>query len=237
MGSRRFFLSKKKRKKSALGLRILTIEVWLLLVVSIVFLAFAIANHDYFGFSIALVALATTALAYFLRRTFDDLSSMNSIDEAAESRLYDFFTSGYLFLPKRIRAGASENVYLMLFRTQLQSSAVEKDNEGNEDQRLFRVTLDAAGVLTAGDNQRHYSIKSNVLLDYWNCSFPTSGDQVINLRVELVKDKERPRIIEDVFLLEHYVRVTSLLRDSWEPILVLVPAVVTSISIALMMVK
>jgi hypothetical protein len=230
-------LTQKKEKGKRLSARLIrTILLWILIASSVALLAIALVRHDYLALSISFVSFATAAFAYFVLRAANDTTSIDSVDETPDSQLYELFDSGYLFLPKRIRAGVSENLYLLLFLAQPQS-LVRSDSDVNDDRKHFRVTLDAAGVLIAGENPRNYSAKSPSLFDYWNCNFPTNGSQLINLRIDLVKERESKRTVESVFVLEHYVRVTSLLRETWQPVLVLVPALITSISLVLTIFK
>lgn len=231
-------LTPKKKKGESSSARLITmILLWILIALGLALLAIALVRHDYLLLSISFVGLAAAAFSYFISRAVNDTTSIDSVVEAPHSRLYELFESGYLFLPKRIRAGVSENLYLLLFPTQPKSSTTERDGDANDDRKHFRVSLDAAGVLTAGENPRNYSVKSHSLFDYWNCNFPSFGKQLINLKIDLVKESESTRTFESVFVLEHYVRVSSLLRETWEPILVLVPVFITSISIVLMIFK
>jgi hypothetical protein len=222
---------KERRKNNALPVLISKIEVCALAALSVVVLTNAIVTKEYLLFSISFVGLSTTILAYFMLYGINDTHSANSVDEPGDSPLYEFINNGILLLPKKLRVGDSENLYMLFFAGEPQSTFSDIHGNTDGDQRHFRITLEGAGLKIAGKNPRSYSLKSNVLSDYWNCSFPLFGKQLINFRIDLVR--ERDNTVQSVFVLEHYIFVTNLLRETWKPILVIAPAIITSASILL----
>jgi len=222
---------KQKRNTTALPDLISIIMVCMLTGVSVALLALVVIKQDYLFLSVSFLGLSTAVLAFFSSRTYASTHSMSYVDEPADSAIYEFINSGTLLLPKKVRVGDSENLYLMCFATTPSSSDSYIHRNADNDQRHLRITLEGAGLKIAGENPRRYSLKSLVLSDYWNCSFPLSGNQLINLKIDLVKEKDKT--FESVSVFEHNIFVTNFLRETWKPLLIIAPAIITSVSIVL----
>lgn len=119
--------------------------------------------------------------------------------------LDDLISQGELRIPKRCHVGETHNISLSL------NPAVKKVLS------YFEVELQGAGLKVNGDLKQQRLMESSDISYLWNCNFPISGTQVINLIMRLAGSSEYK---SDILIKSYEVDVLSRYRQWIPPILV-----------------
>jgi hypothetical protein len=136
-------------------------------------------------------------------------------------------------LPQRVRVDSS---HALFFSTKLSSDFINRNKVVKNGAQItgsekpvdrLEIELQADGLTFDGAKQVTIRESSEVTSTAWNCSFPKSGVQTINIVLNAVSDSggnKRP-----IFIHKHKVTVDSLFTVSWLPILVAVIPILTAL--------
>jgi hypothetical protein len=140
--------------------------------------------------------------------------------ETVGKHLQGLIDNGVAVLPKRVRVGDSHSILLDL---KLSESIVKRASgtDGScESSDYLEANLQAAGLNVDGESRQRICEDSPLPTTIWNCSFPSSGIQTINLLIDEVKSVRNRRHV--VFAQKHEIKVDNFLGVSWKPVLALV---------------
>jgi hypothetical protein len=160
----------------------------------------------YYVESITFTISACLAISSFLlatRLAFE----LSRVEEVDMPELRKCIKKGVLKLPKRIRRGNTHNIYVDL----------EPVLDDDAPPKYLTVELQAAGLVVNGDLCQKKPLERESKIHYrWNCYFPNSGTNTINiiLKRDFLESTER-----EILVKTHDVKVARLYRELWAPIL------------------
>ena len=138
--------------------------------------------------------------------------------------------SGIALLPNRVHVGDSHNILLDLKLSENVVQGASNVVESCAGGKYLEADLQAAGLKVDGDKRLRICATSPIPTTTWNCSFPTSGTQTINLLLSINNVPNDTRQV--IFIYKHKIWIDDFLSVSWKPILALMTPILVGLTTA-----
>jgi hypothetical protein len=141
-----------------------------------------------------------------------------------EPLLYRFVKSGLGIFPKKVALGSSQNIILR-FAFSDKCGTHSNPVPAGSCNEYVEAELQAAALKVDGDKKLRLYDTSPLPVSLWNCQFPESGTQIVNLIISEVNSATDTRSV--VFTFEHTIKIKGALIASVQPVVAITLSIVT----------